>query len=81
MNGDPSLCASSYCWSAKALLLFWERPKMKLSLIDQLIVVAYLAAIMGIGLAMKRRAAKGMNSYRFHNSLLHSMIVRNFPLR
>jgi SSS family solute:Na+ symporter len=36
---------------------------MKLSLIDQLIVVAYLAAIMGIGLAMKRRAAKGMTSY------------------
>jgi solute:Na+ symporter, SSS family len=36
---------------------------MKLSLTDQLIVVAYLAAIMGIGLAMKRRAAKGMGSY------------------
>jgi SSS family solute:Na+ symporter len=36
---------------------------MKLSLTDQLIVVAYLAAIMGIGLAMKRRAAKGMSSY------------------
>lgn len=36
---------------------------MKLSLIDQLIVVAYLAAIMGIGFAMKRRAAKGMSSY------------------
>jgi solute:Na+ symporter, SSS family len=36
---------------------------MKLSLIDQLIVVAYLAAIMGIGFAMKRRAAKGMTSY------------------
>src|ERR1051325_3235557 len=36
---------------------------MKLSFTDQLIVVAYLAAIMGIGLAMKRRAAKGMGSY------------------
>jgi SSS family solute:Na+ symporter len=36
---------------------------MKLSLTDQLIVVAYLAAIMGIGFAMKRRAAKGMTSY------------------
>jgi solute:Na+ symporter, SSS family len=36
---------------------------MKLSLIDQAIVVAYLAAIMGIGFAMKRRAAKGMTSY------------------
>jgi Na+/proline symporter len=36
---------------------------MKLSLTDQLIVVGYLAAIMGIGLAMKRRAAKGMGSY------------------
>lgn len=36
---------------------------MKLSLVDQLIVVAYLATIMGIGLAMKRRAAKGMASY------------------
>jgi SSS family solute:Na+ symporter len=37
--------------------------EMKLSLTDQLIVVGYLAAIMGIGLAMKRRAAKGMGSY------------------
>ncbi|MDX6710025.1 MAG: solute:Na+ symporter, family [Blastocatellia bacterium] len=36
---------------------------MKLSLTDQLIVVAYLACIMGIGFAMKRRAAKGMTSY------------------
>jgi len=36
---------------------------MRLSFTDQLIVVAYLAAIMGIGLAMKRRAAKGMGSY------------------
>src|SRR3954451_6699167 len=36
---------------------------MKLSLTDQLIVVAYLAAIMGIGFAMKRRASKGMSSY------------------
>ena len=36
---------------------------MKLSSTDQLIVVAYLAGIMGIGLAMKRRAAKGMSSY------------------
>jgi Na+/proline symporter len=36
---------------------------MKLSLTDQIIVVAYLAAIMSIGIAMKRRAAKGMTSY------------------
>jgi Na+/proline symporter len=36
---------------------------MRLGPIDQIIVVAYLAAIMGIGLAMKRRAAKGMSSY------------------
>ena len=36
---------------------------MKLSFIDQAIVVAYLAAIMGIGLAMKRRAARGMSAY------------------
>src|SRR6478672_6728860 len=36
---------------------------MKLAGLDQLIVIAYLAAIMGIGLAMKRRAAKGMGSY------------------
>lgn len=36
---------------------------MKLSLTDQLVVVAYLAAIMTIGIAMKRRAAKGMSSY------------------
>jgi SSS family solute:Na+ symporter len=36
---------------------------MNLSFTDQLIVVAYLAAIMAIGFAMKRRAAKGMASY------------------
>lgn len=36
---------------------------MSLSIIDQVIVVLYLAAIMSIGFAMKRRAAKGMSSY------------------
>jgi len=36
---------------------------MTLSFIDQLIVVLYLAAIMSIGMAMKRRAARGMSSY------------------
>jgi SSS family solute:Na+ symporter len=36
---------------------------MNLSVIDQIIVVVYLAAIMSIGFAMKRRAAKGMSSY------------------
>ncbi len=36
---------------------------MKLSLIDQLIVVLYLAMIMGIGFAMKRRASQGMSAY------------------
>src|SRR5678815_605611 len=36
---------------------------MNLSRIDQLIVVLYLAAIMGIGIAMKRKAARGMSSY------------------
>jgi Na+/proline symporter len=36
---------------------------MKLSFVDQLIVVLYLAVIMGIGFAMKRRAARGMASY------------------
>lgn len=36
---------------------------MNLSIIDQLIVVLYLAAIMSIGFAMKRKAAKGMSSY------------------
>jgi len=36
---------------------------MKLSVLDQIIVVAYLAGIMGIGFAMKRRAASGMTSY------------------
>jgi SSS family solute:Na+ symporter len=36
---------------------------MQLSAFDQIIVVVYLAAIMGIGFAMKRRASKGMSSY------------------
>ena len=36
---------------------------MNLSTIDQVIVVLYLAAIMSIGFAMKRKAAKGMSSY------------------
>lgn len=36
---------------------------MSLSYIDQIIVVLYLAIIMGIGFAMKRKAAKGMSSY------------------
>ena len=36
---------------------------MNLSVLDQIIVVLYLAAIMSIGFAMKRRAAKGMSSY------------------
>jgi Na+/proline symporter len=36
---------------------------MNLSIADQIIVVLYLAAIMSIGFAMKRRAAKGMSSY------------------
>lgn len=36
---------------------------MNLSILDQIIVVVYLAAIMSIGFAMKRRAAKGMSSY------------------
>lgn len=36
---------------------------MNLSITDQIIVVVYLAAIMSIGFAMKRRAAKGMSSY------------------
>jgi Na+/proline symporter len=36
---------------------------MQLSVLDQIIVVVYLAAIMSIGFAMKRRAAKGMSSY------------------
>ena len=36
---------------------------MKLSLLDQFIVVLYLTVIMGIGFAMKRRAAKGMAAY------------------
>ena len=36
---------------------------MKLSLLDQIIVVLYLALIMGIGFAMKRRAARGMTAY------------------
>ncbi|MBL8124639.1 MAG: hypothetical protein JNJ39_11075 [Blastocatellia bacterium] len=36
---------------------------MNLSVIDQIIVVLYLATIMAIGFAMKRKAAKGMSSY------------------
>lgn len=36
---------------------------MTLSAVDQVIVVLYLAAIMSIGIAMKRRASKGMSSY------------------
>jgi len=36
---------------------------MKLSLLDQIIVVLYLAVIMGIGFAMKRRAARGLTAY------------------
>jgi len=36
---------------------------MNLSFPDQMIVVLYLAAIMSIGIAMKRRAARGMSSY------------------
>lgn len=36
---------------------------MELSLVDQIIVVLYLATIMAIGFAMKRKAAKGMSSY------------------
>jgi solute:Na+ symporter, SSS family len=36
---------------------------MNLSGIDQIIVVLYLAGIMSIGFAMKRKAAKGMSSY------------------
>ena len=36
---------------------------MKLSALDQIIVVLYLATIMAIGFAMKRRAAQGMSAY------------------
>ncbi len=36
---------------------------MQLTAIDQIIVVLYLAIIMSIGFAMKRKAAKGMSSY------------------
>lgn len=36
---------------------------MNLSVIDQIIVVLYLLGIMSIGIAMKRKAAKGMSSY------------------
>src|SRR5688572_26514196 len=36
---------------------------MNLSVLDSIIVIAYLAVIMGIGFAMKRKAAKGMSSY------------------
>jgi len=36
---------------------------MNLSIVDQIIVVLYLAVIMSIGFAMKRKASKGMSSY------------------
>jgi solute:Na+ symporter, SSS family len=36
---------------------------MTLSVFDQVIVVLYLAVIMGIGFAMKRRASRGMTDY------------------
>ncbi len=36
---------------------------MNLSVLDSIIVIVYLAVIMGIGFAMKRKAAKGMSSY------------------
>ncbi|MPY91160.1 MAG: hypothetical protein GEU99_25020 [Luteitalea sp.] len=36
---------------------------MKLSVLDQIIVVAYLAVIMAIGYAMKRRAGRSMSAY------------------
>lgn len=36
---------------------------MKLAVVDQVIVVMYLATIMAIGFAMKRRAAQGMSAY------------------
>lgn len=36
---------------------------MQISVLDQIIVVLYLAVIMSIGFAMKRKAAKGMSSY------------------
>ncbi len=36
---------------------------MKLSPLDQFIVVVYLVVIMAIGFAMKRRAARGMSAY------------------
>ncbi|MGZ4961050.1 MAG: sodium:solute symporter family transporter [Limisphaerales bacterium] len=36
---------------------------MKLSGLDQMIVVLYLATIMAIGFAMKRRASRGMSAY------------------
>jgi SSS family solute:Na+ symporter len=36
---------------------------MTLSTVDQVIVILYLIAIMSIGFAMKRKAAKGMSSY------------------
>jgi len=36
---------------------------MQLTVLDQIIVVLYLVAIMSIGFAMKRKAAKGMSSY------------------
>src|SRR3982750_3373854 len=36
---------------------------MQLSVVDMVIVVLYLAVIMSIGFAMKRKAAKGLSSY------------------
>ena len=36
---------------------------MKLSFLAQIIVVLYLAVIIGIGLAMKRRAARDVSAY------------------
>ena len=36
---------------------------MKLSTLDQIIVVLYLGVIMSIGFAMKRRAARGLSAY------------------
>jgi solute:Na+ symporter, SSS family len=44
---------------------FWlsTAPRMKLSPLDQIIVIVYLVVIMGIGFAMKRRASRGMSAY------------------
>ena len=36
---------------------------MKLAVLDQWIVVLYLLVVMGIGFAMKRRAAQGMSAF------------------